>query len=242
MYSQNHPASAALIAMGAMNAKPTKAMLDSAELAKQAILDATGEAVAKHASDGIRSAGLVTVLEWLGTPDSDLEEGETQADRLLAMFIGIADDNKDGEIDSEEADVIEIAMNTAADYLSTKGVSDEDIVALLEEQDEEASARVRELLGDELGASDEAMAEIDAFVFDADSSESVLDGVLDAVYKKKMVVRKGKKVRINKRVSGKVRLSAAQKVSIRKATRKAHTAGARVRRMKSMKVRARSGL
>jgi hypothetical protein len=83
---------------------------------------------------------------------------------------------------------------------------------------------------------------VDSFVFDADSSEAVMDSVLDAVYKKKIVIRQGKKMRINKRVSGHVRLSAGQKVAIRKAGMKSRSAGARVRRMKSMKIRNRAGL
>jgi hypothetical protein len=66
--------------------------------------------------------------------------------------------------------------------------------------------------------------------------------VLDAVYKKKLVVRGGKKLRINKRVSGRVVLSALQKASIRKARRKAHSSIAKVHRAKSMKMRSRAGL
>lgn len=66
--------------------------------------------------------------------------------------------------------------------------------------------------------------------------------VLDATYKKKTVVRRGRKVRINKRVSGTVRLNAKQKIAVRKMLRKSHSAVAQVRRAKSMRVRARSGL
>lgn len=66
--------------------------------------------------------------------------------------------------------------------------------------------------------------------------------LLDAVYKKKIVVRRGKKVRINKRVSGTVRLTAKQKVAVKKMLRKSHSAVAQMRRAKSNKVRQRSGL
>lgn len=65
---------------------------------------------------------------------------------------------------------------------------------------------------------------------------------LDAVYKKKIVIRRGKKVRINKRVSGTVRLTAKQKVAVRKMLRKTHSAVAQMRRAKSMRVRQCSGL
>ena len=65
---------------------------------------------------------------------------------------------------------------------------------------------------------------------------------LDAVYKKKLVVRNGKKVRINKRVSGTVRLSAKQKVAIKKARLKSHNARAMLKRAKSMRKRKQMGL
>jgi hypothetical protein len=58
----------------------------------------------------------------------------------------------------------------------------------------------------------------------------------------KMAIRNGKKMRIRKRVSGTVRLSAAQKVGLRKARMKSHSATARMRRAKSMKIRRKSGL
>jgi len=66
--------------------------------------------------------------------------------------------------------------------------------------------------------------------------------VFDATYKKKIVVRRGKKVRINKRVSGTVRLNAKQKMAVKKMLRKSHSAVAQMRRAKSVKVRKRSGL
>ena len=124
----------------------------------------------------------------------------------------------------------------------SKGATEEDVKALLEEGSNEAGDRILELLAGE-GPEDDS--DVDSFAFDAESSESVMDGVrsiFDAVYKKKVVVRGGKKVRINKRVSGHVRLSAAQKVSIRKASMKSRSASARMHRMKSMKVRRNAGL
>lgn len=66
--------------------------------------------------------------------------------------------------------------------------------------------------------------------------------MLDATYRKRMVIRNGKKVRVNKRVSGTVRLSGKQKLAIRKASLKARSAGAKARRMKSMKLRRKMGL
>ena len=56
------------------------------------------------------------------------------------------------------------------------------------------------------------------------------------------MVRNGKKVRINKRVSGTVRLSAKQKVAIKKARLKSHNARAMLKRAKSMRKRKQMGL
>lgn len=240
----SHPGAALMKKAGAFTPKPDKAILDAAEEArKQELLDAAGAAAASFAATEIRAAAISALQTWAGTAAEDLDEGESLADRLLAMAVGIADENKDGDISEDEAEVVDIALNAMADYLAGKGVTDADILALLEDGDSDAAGRVSELLSGELGESDDGGdADLDGFVFDAETSEDVLDSILDAVYKKKMVVRKGKKVRINKRVSGKVRLSAKQKVAIRKAGMKSRSAGARVRRLKSMKIRRRLGM
>jgi len=86
--------------------------------------------------------------------------------------------------------------------------------------------------------ADQQDADLDDFVFGPDAQEAVFD----ATYRKKMVVRNGKKVRINKRVSGSVRLTGKQKLAIRKAQMKARSAGAKMRRMKSMRKRQKLGL
>ena len=239
MYSL-HPAAQAFKRLGVFD-KPTP-VLDSAAEAekKQAVLDAAGSA---ELAD-IRASAAATVQAWAATPASDLDEGETMADRLLAMFVGIADANMDGELTEDEADLVQIAMDAAFDYLASKGVSDADASALLNDGDNEAAARIAELIAGEAPADDVAAADdIDGFAFDADSQASLLDSaVFDAVYKKKLVVRGGRKVRINKRVSGHVRLSAAQKVAIRKAGMKSHSAAARMKRLKSTNLRAKFGL
>jgi hypothetical protein len=157
------------------------------------------------------------------------------------MMVGIADDNKDGELTDDEQEVVEVAMNAAADYLSTKGVTDEDVDALFGDDGEASNAaasRVQELLVGSLPDGEDASAdEADDFAFGGGS-----DAVFDAVYKKRFAVRQGKKVRIMKRVAGTVRLSGAQKVAIRKARMKSHGAKAMAKRMKSLRVRKSYGM
>nr|DAY72175.1 MAG TPA: hypothetical protein [Caudoviricetes sp.] len=215
---------------------------DTGEKKKVSMDDAGGDYAVKN----IKLQAVSTLQQWAETEADDLDEGETLADRLIAMFVGIADANKDGEITEDEQGVIEVAMNAAWDYLTSKGVSDEDCEALFNDADKDAAERVRDLLAEELPEGDEADEDIDNFVFSEEDQEPLLDcvsnAVLDAVYKKTFAIRKGKKVRINKRVSGKVRLSAKQKVAIRKAQMKSHSAAAQMRRMKSMRIRRKSGL
>lgn len=219
-----HPAGDALASLMAVN--KTTVVLDSAD---EAMSDAE-----KYAATNIALNAVGAVQEWAET--DNLDEGEGYGDRLMAMLVGVADADKNGELTDDEVGVFTAAAESAWDYLSSKGVSDADIEVLLNEFDNEVADRVRELLVERLpDGEDAAGEEMDAFAFG--------DGkAMDAVYKKVMAVRKGKKVRINKRISGTVRLSAKQKLSIRKAVRKAHSAVAQMRRAKSMRVRGNSGL
>jgi len=188
---------------------------------------------ADQASDANTSLMAVSaVQQWAET--DDLSEGEGYADRLLSLLIGSVDEDFDGELSDEEADDLMELADAAAEYLDSLGVSEVDINQLLNEWDNEAGERVQELVASKL----EEGAEPTDFVFGDGSDEAALD----AVYKKKIVVRKGKKVRVNKRVSGTVRLSAAQKVAVAKMRRKSNTGMAKLRRAKSMRVRARAGL
>ncbi len=185
----------------------------------------------------ISVSAVAAIQQWAET--DDLDDGESYADRLMALFVGIADANKDGDITEDEQGVLQVALNAAWDYLVKCGVSEEDAGALLNDWDAEAADRVRDLVASVLpDGEDGAGDDIDAFVFSDDDQEPALD----AAYRKKVVIRGGKKMRINKRISGHVRLSAKQKVAIRKARMKSHSAGAMMRRMKSMRIRQRAGL
>lgn len=190
-----------------------------------------------YARKDVELKGVTALHQWVET--DDLDDGEGYSDRLLALFVGIADENKDGDITGDEQEVLEIALVAAWDYLTASGVADADADALLEDWDEEAAERVRDFLAGVLPDGEETAAdEVDAFVFtDEDQAPA-----LDAAYRKVVAVRKGRKVRIRKRISGTVRLSAKQKVAIRKARLKSHSARAVMRRMKSMKLRKRMGL
>lgn len=206
------------------------------------VLDSTGDEPALSGADDytlrdIKLSAIAVVQQWAET--DDLDDGESYADRLMAMFVGIADANHDGDVTEDEQGVLEVALNAAWDYLVKAGVTEEDAGALLNDWDDDAADRVRDLVASVLPDGDDAAsAEIDSFVFSDDDNAPALD----AVYRKTVAVRNGKKVRINKRISGTVRLSAKQKLAIRKARMKSHSAGAMMRRLKSMRLRRKAGL
>jgi hypothetical protein len=185
----------------------------------------------------ISMSTVAAIQQW--TETDDLDDGESLSDRLMALLVGIADANKDGDITEDEQGVLEVALNAAWDYFVKCGVSEDDADMLLNEWDSDVAERVRDLVASTLPDGEDASnADIDSFVFSDEDQEPALD----AVYRKRMVIRGGQKMRINKRISGKVRLSAKQKVAIRKARMKSHSAGAMMRRLKSMRMRRRVGL
>jgi hypothetical protein len=215
------------------------------------VLDDTGDddnsPAADYASSQLRVSAAAIAQEFASTDPDSLGEDETLADRLMMLVIGTIDADKDGEIDDDEAQVAEVLLNYLWDYMSDKGASDDDLDALLNEWDADAAARVKDLLADSVPTDDEEAADdIDAFAFDEDSETAIFDStgelVFDSAYKKRVVIRHGKKMKVMKRVSGRVRLTAKQKIAVRKMQRKAHTASATIKRIKSMKIRRRAGL
>lgn len=188
----------------------------------------------------IEFSAVAVVQEWAETSSEDLAEGEGFGDRLLMLLIGIADENIDGEISDDEYAVFEAAANAAADYMAMNGVSEEDISKLLDGFDNDVAAAVQAQVIEKMPNGDDAGDQMDTFVMQ--SGDGGEDVALDAVYKKKIAFRKGKKVWVNKRIAGKVRLSAAQKAGIKKAQRKAFSAGAKMRRAKSMRMRVKAGM
>lgn len=172
------------------------------------------------------------VQQWAET--DDLDGGESYGDRLFAHLIGVVDANKDGDITDDEHELLTLAINAAWDYMVSYGVSEEDAGSLLNDWDDGAADRVRELLASGMPDADSDDG-IDSFVF---SDQTPL---MDSAYRSVMVVRGGKKMKVNRRV-GAVRLSPRQKLAIRKASMKSHSPGAMMRRMKSMQARKKMGL
>lgn len=172
--------------------------------------------------------------------ETELEEGEDLGERLLALIVGATDADFDGEIGEEEAEEAAFMVELVADALVNFGVPEADAVELLEDFDSDVAERVHELLLDKLPEGEDAMLDsIGKFVDDGLDADNTM---LDAVYKNKIVVRGGKKMKVRKRISGVVRLTGAQKVAVRKMLRKSQTGLAKMRRRKSMAKRRKLGL
>jgi hypothetical protein len=213
-------------------AKPRGVAMDAANT------DVAPVGAGDYAAKDIALKAVAALNSWVET--DDLDAGETLADRLFAMAVGIADANHDGEITEDEQEVMDGALEAMWQYLESKGCTAEDCNLLLNEWDPDAAERIRELLASNLPDGEDAeLAELDNFVFGDEAEQPAMDS---ATYKKTFAIRSGKKKLIRKRVSGTVRLSPKQKVAIRKAVMRSHSAGAQARRTKSMKMRAKFGL
>jgi len=185
----------------------------------------------------IAASAAGVVQQW--TETGDLGDGEGLADRLIAMLIGVANEDAEGDLSDDEQGVVAEAANAAWDYMASKGAVEEDLSALFGEDAAEADAaaeRIRDLMAGSIPDGEEAAYDdVNNFAFRAVP-------VMDAVYKKRKVVRNGRIAMVLKRVAGKVQRSAAQKMAIRKARMKSHGSAARMHRAKSMRVRKARGL
>lgn len=186
-------------------------------------------------TDEMRQDAVAIVQEWA---ESELDEGEGFADRLYALIVGTAaaEGDEEADLNEEQSELAAGYAELVGDYLESKGVESSDVDALLggNLEDNELAARIHDALLDKLPQGEDAMLDdTDKFVSGDD------DEMLDAVYKKVVAIRGGKKVRIKKRISGKVRLTAGQKTAVRKMLKKAQSGMAKAKRRKSMRMRTR---
>lgn len=184
-------------------------------------------------TEEMRQDAVSIVQEWA---ESELEESEGFGDRLYALIVGTASDGDD-DLTDDEAEYAAMLAEQVGDYLEGKGIDAADIDTLLADDPSfgnDVAARIHDALLDKLPQGEDAMLDdADKFVSGED------DEMLDAVYKKVVAIRGGKKVRIKKRISGRVRLTAAQKGAVRKMQRRAFSGAAKMKRAKSMRMRTR---
>lgn len=206
----------------------------------------SSDAVQAFARQQARTQAMSAVLAWI-------EDGEFTYTALDEYVIGMTDLDGDFEISDEEEAMYNAVWNEVPDALLSIGATETDTNDFVNGEGKtsaDAAARIGKTLKErlnELEADDDeiiagfALGE-DAVFENASDDPEGRHMILEATYRKQKVVQDGKVVKINKRISGKVRLSAAQKAGLRKARRKANTAAARLQRKKSMRIRAQRGM
>lgn len=188
-------------------------------------------------TEDMRLDATRVIAEWAQT--DDLGDDEGYGDRLLALIVGTAA-HSDTDLTDDEVEYAGMIAELVGDYLADKGILEDDLDALFNDGnfDNDVAERVHEALLDKLPDGEDAMIDDAGRFVDGEDD----DTMLDATYRKKIVVRGGKKIRINKRIAGTVRLTAAQKSAVRKMQRKAFSGGAKIKRAKSMRLRKKMGL
>ena len=191
------------------------------EAAKNGVLIV--EAAADNFTDQqLRSMAMSVSLTWVN-------DGEHTFEALDALAVGMIDLDDDGEVSEDEEDDYNDLLSAVAEALIRLGASAENVVAFIDDEDDDAGAKLGEFISGKLAAS-----EIDDDeVIMRHVTTQIGDAIFEATVK---VVRNGKVVLKKKRIK-KYRMSAAQRQALKKARRKANSSTARRNRRKSMRMR-----
>lgn len=231
----------------------TEPMMDSATQEALKVIEDTG--VDSKALDseiqGLRKSAIaLAIVLAQSINENDLAEDELPTDRLDSLIAGITDDSGDEEFEADQA-TIDIVIANVQDALATLGVSDDMIDAMFagDADADDAIETASEIIESNLPSGDDLEELIDLFVYGEaeDDDGAMMDGVTlgkttsksgkfgKVVYKAVKVIRGGKVAVVNKRISGKVKLSAKQRSALNKARKKANTSGAIKQRLRSAK-------
>jgi hypothetical protein len=192
------------------------------------------EAVEQRAAGDLRSIAASMIAGWLedGQPEAiDFEE--------LAIIMSELDDVPDDvEFTEEQLDAYYEAVSALADAAVAMGADQDDVTAMIEDEDDDAASRVFDSLSDGSDNMDESIAEYTLFGGEGDP---MFEAVANRGGKRKKVIRNGK-VKIIRKPPRRKRLNAAQKGALKKARRRANTSMAKMRRKKSMLIRKKRGM
>lgn len=201
----------------------------------------TGGATYDLADAQMRSMAMGAVLTWI-------EEGDFSYSAIDELAVGVADLDGDEELTPSETAIYEDIWSVIAEAMMSLGADEDNIMEFLDDEDDDAGEKLGSFLADVMdnipSEDDEIVTSFatgeDGAVFECADAEAF--GIFEASYKKVKVVKDGKVVVKKKRMSGKVRMSAAQKAALKKARRRAHSSAARLKRAKAMKVRKKRGM
>lgn len=217
------------------------------EVAEESLLDSVG---LNSEIQNLRKLALALVFTLATSVlENDLDEGELPSERLDTLLAGMASDDDGEEVEVDES-TLDIIIANVQDALATLGVDDGLISAMFggDADADEAIEAAAEIIESNKPEGDDLDEFEDLFVYgEATDDELLLDGVSlgkttaksgkfgKVIYKAVKAIRNGKVAIVNKRVSGKVKLSAKQRAALKKARKKAGSSGAIKRRMRSMK-------
>lgn len=197
----------------------------------------------------LRKAALAAIFVLSGSViENDLAEDELPSDRLDALIAGISTDSDGEELELDTAS-LDIVIACMQDALATLGVDDGMISAMFGAgaEADEAIEAAAEIVESNTPTGEDLDELIDLFVYgEAEDDELFMDGVSlgktttksgkfgKVVYKAVKAIRNGKIAIVNKRVSGKVKLSPKQRAALNKARQKAGSSSAISKRVRSM--------
>ena len=222
------------------------------------IFEDAGEdgAIGDFADKQLRSAAMSVALSWVSG-------GDFSFDALDILVQGVADLDEDGEVGDVEEDYYNDLLAGVAEALIALGGDSDNVLGFFDSEDAEAGAKLGVFLSDALdGVSVDDDTIITNFAMGGDI---ILEGIGDLAvktaatagrvvgayhaakagnYKTVKAIVNGKLVRKSVRRKGapKVRLSAAQRLGLKKARRKATTSAAIKLRSRSLKKRKSMGL
>lgn len=218
------------------------AMAQTPRAKQEPVFDAVAaldSAAGAHLEQSMRMHAASVLNQFAETSEEDLDEGETMADRLLALIVAAVDRDDDGDLDEDEQDMLEAVMSAAETYMIANGVDPEDAADVLDNWSDDAAMRVRDALASGLPDGDAADDGIMGFAFDEEASESVFD----AARKNLVVFQNGRKVIKSRRISGPAkRMTPKQKAALRKARSKSNSSRAKRWRAVSVKKRMKAGI
>lgn len=188
------------------------------ELANQMLLEAAQTQAASSALENAADA----VFSWADGDDHSFDA----LDGYALALAGIAEDATDDDITDAQDDLYNDAWANFANFMVAAGLDEDEVSSLCDDGDDDAAEDIASSLA-ELGDDDRSGL---IFAFSSSANSAMTEAV-------KKVVRAGKVVLIRKRARPR-RLTSAQRAALKKARMKAHTSGANLSRMKSLKLRA----
>lgn len=218
--------------LASLAASAAAAEPDPEPISEQVFLSSLNEdsllsAVAAKAEQDDRALAASIAIEWALDSSSEL------ADIYALIYAAVLDDDEadDVELTPEQDEQYETLLTLTADaFINIGGNTEKSVQAMLDDESEEAALSVAEKIREATKASS-----VDELVADFSVHEELIASAM------KKVVRNGKLKLIKKRTR-KIRLSAPQRSALKKARLRANTSAAKAKRRKSNRIRSRAGL